>query len=141
MAWGAFHGALLIGYRLATPTWERVRPKGKALGMGLHLLGVGVFFGFTLFGWLLFRVENLSDVVVLGQRMLDWKINGGVILYSLAVYAGPVLVLDALQEWKRDTMAVRTLPVGVRYILYLAVFYAIVFGGARAENAFIYFQF
>ena len=60
---------------------------------------------------------------------------------SLAIYAGPVLLLDFWQEIKGDTMAVKRLPAPVRYVLYLGVFYAIVYGGARAEHAFIYFQF
>ena len=141
VAWGAFHGVLLIGYRLATPTWERCRPHSQRAGMVLHILGVVLFFGFTLFGWLLFRVEALSDVGVLFGRLCDWKWNGGIQLYSLALYAGPVVLMDAWQEWKKDSLAVRDLPAGLRYILYLGLFYAIVYGGARTENAFIYFRF
>ncbi|MFZ5481572.1 MAG: MBOAT family O-acyltransferase [Myxococcota bacterium] len=62
--WGAYHGALLVGYRLVTP---RI-PKALREMPGNHAIAVAIMFGFTLFGWFLFRALELGRIAtVLAQ--------------------------------------------------------------------------
>jgi len=55
VAWGAYHGAMLIGERL----FEEGAPK---LSESLAPLGTALFFPLTLFGWLLFRAASVAEL-------------------------------------------------------------------------------
>jgi D-alanyl-lipoteichoic acid acyltransferase DltB (MBOAT superfamily) len=138
VAWGLYHGLLLVAYHALAPWAARALP-GAWRG---QLLGAALFFPFTLFGWLLFRVENLGDVVTLmGNTVQPFTWNGKLSLLTLAGFALPVLAVDLWQEAKGDDRAVARLPGPVRGTLYLLWFALIILCGARGGHVFIYFQF
>ena len=58
--WGAWHATLLAGYRLVTPMVPAALRESR---VARALLGTPLMFGFTLFGWLLFRETSLSRLV------------------------------------------------------------------------------
>lgn len=57
--WGAYHAVLLVGYRLVTP-WIPKALRDSSFG---HVAAVVVMFGFTVFGWLLFRETDIHRII------------------------------------------------------------------------------
>jgi alginate O-acetyltransferase complex protein AlgI len=142
VVWGAYHGALLVVYRL----WGEIMHGGKepvasrwTPGRWLRAAG---FFVLTCAGWLLFRVNTLADIpVLLRNTCSPFVFNGKVGLLTIAAFALPLVAIEVLQEIKGDMMAVKRLPGIVRLAVYLALFAAILLCGAVEKREFIYFQF
>ena len=100
------------------------------------------FFALTLGGWLLFRANQLSDVPRLLANMFHpWIWGDNRALWSILVFAGPLLLLEAMQERRGDMLAIKRLAWPARYAIYAFLTFAILVAGARETYAFIYFQF
>jgi D-alanyl-lipoteichoic acid acyltransferase DltB (MBOAT superfamily) len=56
--WGAYHAALLVGYRLVTPNI----PKEIRDSSWGHVGAVALMFCFTVFGWMLFRETSIHRI-------------------------------------------------------------------------------
>ncbi|MBP7828554.1 MAG: MBOAT family protein [Kiritimatiellae bacterium] len=135
VAWGAYHGLLLIAFRVAG---VRETPRSRPA----QLFSMAGFFVLTLIGWLLFRANRLADVPLLLHRMVQpWAWNGKLILFSILLFAGPLLVLEYFQERSRDMLAVLRWPVAVRWLVFAGLLLALVVSGAMETYEFIYFQF
>ena len=138
VAWGAYHGLLLILFRLAGGKRESA---GHLHGMR-RWAAAGFFFIFTLGGWLLFRANQLADVpLLLGNLFQPWAWSGKLALLSVACFAGPLMLLELLQERQGDVLAVKRLAWPIRYAVYAFLAFAIFCAGARETYEFIYFQF
>ena len=138
VAWGAYHGLLLILFRLTggkADSAEERRGWSRAGAMAF-------FFILTLGGWLLFRVNQLSDVPrLLANLVHPWIWGDNRALWSILVFAGPLLLLEAMQERRGDMLAIKRLAWPARYAIYAFLTFAILAAGARETYAFIYFQF
>ena len=142
VAWGVFHGLLLIAHRLAEPVLGRIRPAG-AFGQRMWWwFRLASFFVFTCFGWLLFRVDQLSDVpLLLGNLFSPFAWNGKMALLTMACLLPPLLLVDILQERSGDLMVVKRWKAPVRLALYGVLCAYIVMTGWVERIEFIYFQF
>lgn len=138
VAWGAYHGALLIIFRLGGGSEKSSGNYGVAARIAMT---VG-FFILTLGGWLLFRVNHLSDVPILMTSMFQpWAWNGKLALLSVVVFAGPLVILEHFQERHQNMSIIKQWPWPVRYAIYAVMFFAIITAGAMDTYEFIYFQF
>jgi len=59
VVWGGYHALLQIGYRVVKPRIPKAVRDSRIGAVGAVLL----MFGWTVFGWLLFRVADLSRIV------------------------------------------------------------------------------
>ena len=76
------------------------------------------------------------------SRIFDpWDWNARVCILTMLFFVSPVLLLDVLQEWRKDMMAVKRLWKPVRLAIYLYLFICIVMCSSRENYAFVYFQF
>jgi hypothetical protein len=74
--------------------------------------------------------------------MIDgWIWNGKLCALTLLCFALPAVLLDLLQEIRKDENAVLKLHPVLRTVIYLICFALIVLCGVRGNHAFIYFQF
>jgi alginate O-acetyltransferase complex protein AlgI len=70
VAWGAYHGLLLVGHR----AWRKL--KGR-LGWDVldgklyHMFAVAGFFVLTCLGWVLFRATSFADAAAMLRAMVD----------------------------------------------------------------------
>jgi len=137
IAWGAYHGALLMFARGANRRAGQVVTSG-ALVWARRL----VCFHLVLFGWLLFRVESLSD---LGPYLSNlFAFSGESRAHPMAIallgaaaaaHIVPRDLLDRLQHRLAGDV-----PAVVQGALYAAAI--VLFAGASLDTAaFIYFQF
>ena len=140
---GAFHGFLLIGYYGLRP-FLRLKAVRNVMSDGVfhwigrvgmfHLLSVPVVF---------FIVPRPNDWRTFYSGIFTGKWDSSVFqpLTTLFVFALPLLLIDVLQEYRKDIFAVRKLPSGMRTIIYCLLFTFIVLAGATKTNEFVYFQF
>ena len=136
--WGAFHGLILIVYRLlkqeTIETCFNVKNIVKAL----------IMFHLVCFGWLLFRAQNLETVRIfvtaIGTRMgcLGEALSLG---KDLLYYSWFLIVFQIIQARKKDLL----FPVHIHWFLGLNLWIFVAVSIVRLaqinSNEFIYFAF
>lgn len=155
--WGFYHGALLCVHRLWTyPRREQELPSFPAASVGAAavrqrtkpLLGaakIGIFFLFTLYGWLLFRATSLDQVVDF-TRLIFTGFGGfdyGAALPRLSAIAGiPLIAAMEFVEYNLgDRYWYRRLPLPIFGLLSAALLFLTLMGTSNEPAQFIYFQF
>jgi hypothetical protein len=63
------------------------------------------------------------------------------LLVPLLLYTAPLLAVHLCEWWYDDVLVVPTLPVGVRYSVYVATIFLTLLFGNFGGSEFIYFQF
>ncbi|MCA9199920.1 MAG: MBOAT family protein [Planctomycetales bacterium] len=153
IAWGAFHGAILCLWRW----WETTRKArvqgdasrvitGKArfenATLGVSWIRILAFFHVSCFGWFLFFVTDLRDVpVLLSNCLFSWEWNGRIGLLTIALFAGPVILFEAISSRVDAEHFILTMSRPIRLWAYSNLTMAICLCGAVNQNEFIYFQF
>lgn len=147
LAWGAFHGLILIAYRLADVD-RRVMPRvngwmttNPVAGYSANFLLVSLMFALTLLGWLLFRAPDLQTV---GNYLAG--LFSGFDMHSdhwgkLAMFTLPLILV---QCWQRRTGILEFLaasPFFVRFNLLLFLLFSLLFLAPQGASDFIYFAF
>jgi len=146
--WGLYHGLLLMAHRLLAPLAEApLEAIRRRLGAGpVQVMGISIFFQFTLFGWLLFRAESIEHVGVMTKAIFtDFSINRRVLdgsaLTTVVVCAVTLLVVQIAQARAKDDLVLFRLPLPARALVYAALMLAFIFFGVYGDVPFIYFQF
>ena len=143
VAWGAFHALLLVIFRLtrsAKISHVRSAPRMNWL-FWLKAFG---FFHITCFGWLIFRANDMPQLVAMTKAIFTTTTLSGLFTVSalqIVVFAAPLMLLQAYQYATNDMEPWRRWPDAVKIPYYLAAFYAILLLGSPVKEAFIYFQF
>ncbi|UOM36772.1 MBOAT family protein [Acuticoccus sp. I52.16.1] len=136
--WGAYHGAILVAHRVIS---GRLTGRGSRLGIVLSVL---VMFQFTLFGWLLFRVETIEQLSrMMGALATGWSsagVAGDILLYALPTTV-PLLFIEAWQVRASRLDVVERSPWPVHVALVSLALAAAVILDRSGAAPFIYFQF
>ncbi len=138
--WGAFHGAILILYRLFT--FDSGGRGGRTL-TGWRLASMWlVMTCLTQFGWLIFRAESLSQ---LGYFMSHASAlpsdETSSLLWRLCFFGGPLALFEVYLHRRRDLVAPLRWPGPARVVAAgLTLCYIFLFA-VRESIEFIYFQF
>ena len=143
VAFGFYHGTLLVVYRLVAPGWARLSNGwSENRRRTAHWVGVLLFFHLWCLGWPIFRAESLDQTwSILSALLSPWSIRDTGIT-TLAICALPIIVMQFAQYHRDDLNVVLRLPAPMRGLVYAALFLALtVFFGERVEEPFIYFQF
>lgn len=150
--WGMYHGLLLVLFRFL-PFW---RTDGFWSSPPAKAMKILIVFHVICFGWLIFRCENLDQIVYYPWAILRnfaWDQRALHTLLGLLCLAIPVLALDAAAEAKAYfTTTIQRLRdrIGPLYICGKYIAYTTACGlmvgllflfGARGGKQFIYFQF
>jgi len=144
--WGGYQGLLLVAERLLGGKRLIVDVR-EATSLGQRLLWpvrVLVTFHFVCLGWLLFRAERLQPLGTMVRNFIDptgWLRMPPELAGQVALYVLPLLLVDALQFFRRDEHVLRHAPLPLRSLLYATGLYAFILLGRFESNAFIYFQF
>jgi len=145
--WGAYQGALLVCFRFVA-----LRRRRKHRGVPgnwnfewRHTPAVLGMFVLTCYGWLIFRADSWSQIVLFTGRIVggfepSWDVVRAAGL-PLALYAGPLLAIHAAEARKGSLEAVAGWPRIARYATYVALVYAIVLFGDFERSEFLYFRF
>jgi alginate O-acetyltransferase complex protein AlgI len=134
VVWGGYHGCLLIGQRLLggpTETGHRSTLTGLARA--------ALFFPLTCFGWVLFAVKDLRDVGTLMTNVFQPSTQtGGLAVVTMLAFVGPLLVAEALVEYRWIR---RPLHPAFQVAIWAGLLAVILLCASRSANEFIYFQF
>lgn len=142
VVWGAYHAALLVGYRLVTP---RI-PAAVKQAPGAHAGAVGIMFGFTLVGWLIFRELDIARIArFLTANPLDaspeqW-IATTVMLGVTAVAATPLILGLLVQRYVLPRLERSDWYLPIQTTTWAAFALALFFFVRMSSLDFIYFQF
>ena len=146
VVWGAYHGAILVAYRLVTanrqPASAAARPSGfSALQWGIQ---VAVMFHLVCIGWLLFRAESLAQAGrMLAALVGPWQWTGELAqpAWQIVLLCGPLLMVQLLEERTKNLNLIPCLSLLPRTLAYAATLGAILTLGNFGGQEFIYFQF
>lgn len=144
VAWGFYHGALLVAHRLSQPALAAIERIAQGhLKTPWFLLRLFVMFHLTCYGWLLFRAGSFAQIGSMTLALvhpLDAVPSDGFL--QVAVLCAPVLLVQVLQYRAKALEFTRQpwLPTAGRTVVYAVMLYCTVFRGA-APKAFVYFQF
>ena len=132
--WGLYHGLLVFAYH-ALGMGGRWQPKGRLQTLVAWL----AMFNFTLFGWMLFRAQDIGWLWNAFAHVSpgfsgDSLLVGATIVGLVLLYVWPLWVLGGLNRFLPQTRWAH----GLLYGLVLA---AIVLFTQPATREFIYFQF
>lgn len=148
VAWGAVHGLMIIGERLASrglqasAAWRGLAPPAAALaGAGWLVTFVGV-----MVAWVFFRAANIDDAFFILGRILNFET---LVLLPQAMAEswrgvaaiGVLVAAEWLQRDKEHPLQFDRIPVAVEQLGYVAMVFFVVSYGAVDETPFIYFQF
>ena len=145
--WGAYHGLLLVVYRMIRPLIDRVRLPDKGWArFATTWLGVAVMFHLVCIGWIMFRSQSVGQVWAMLQGLvMDFEIRRATgvsrMFFSLVRFTFLYVLIQLLQLKKNDLMALTKLPVPVRGAVYLVMYHLILVYGVEGGEQFIYFQF
>ncbi|MDD5070549.1 MAG: MBOAT family protein [Candidatus Omnitrophica bacterium] len=141
--WGLYQAALLIIYKIVTPLNFKIdflqnRPAKK---IAAFINGL-IFFHLTCLGWLLFRCESLTQIVIMSKKLFgDFSFSSGISIIPLVFFSWFLILIEIFQYKKNDLLFVLKLPVFLRTLIYIVIFYSIILYGSETAEKFIYFQF
>jgi alginate O-acetyltransferase complex protein AlgI len=140
IAWGAWHGLLLIAYRmLGTEAFEK--PSGNR---AISVLQAVVMFHFVCIGWIFFRAESIHQAFALigalghGFALTDFAIYAGSLLLF---FAAPLMVYEWFAYRRNDMLLALSRPAWQRVALYGYFIAMVVVFPPLTQQVFIYFQF
>ncbi|MCL4134149.1 UNVERIFIED_CONTAM: hypothetical protein GTU68_026626 [Idotea baltica] len=141
LIWGAYHGVLLILYRVIT--------RGKTLIVSQIALPKKIILQFamllfTIYGWLIFRSENWEQLCIFTKNLsVDLNLLSQTELKTqilwLILFSGCVKLVDFFTEYTNDEFVLAFKKAWHYPIAILLVFLIFTFGAS--SNQFIYFQF
>ncbi len=137
--WGAYHGALLVLYRVTPPLARLESADGWA-----KLLSIPTMFLLTVLGWIIFRSADADMLTRMLGGLSDWS---GVHWTDLkgptrwiALHVIPLWILQFASRRGQDESTLDSVPTWLRGILYWFLF-MLVASCITIDVEFIYFQF
>jgi D-alanyl-lipoteichoic acid acyltransferase DltB (MBOAT superfamily) len=139
VAWGAYHGLLLIAYRLLG-----IRTEGRGTPWSLRLPMGLLMFHLTCVGWLLFRAQNMETVRVFLEAIVTsahlspaaWEV-----WHQLVYYGWFLFGFQVLQGLSGTLDPLPRLPWLARLTVWVFVVMSILRLAPRTAQEFIYFAF
>jgi D-alanyl-lipoteichoic acid acyltransferase DltB (MBOAT superfamily) len=139
VAWGAFHGLVLILYRVVA---------GKGDGVKRSLLArvpsMVLMFHLVCLSWLLFRAESIHqayDLIVSTLSGFGFTPLALGALATIAFFVIPLMVYEVWIERTGDVDGLLSAPLVIRSAVYTYLVVMIILFPSPVQYAFIYFQF
>lgn len=142
--WGAYHGTILIIYRLFEPLLKRIpTPKNIFIGKIWFFIRAVFFFHLVCVGWLLFRSQSMIQVYdMLKSLIFNFHfVIRGIGLKTFLGYIWLLLLIQYICFRKNNLYALFELPVWIRSLIYVLIYFSLTIHGVTSGQEFIYFQF
>jgi D-alanyl-lipoteichoic acid acyltransferase DltB (MBOAT superfamily) len=142
VAWGGFHGLILMLYRRFERRPAHADPWGGAHHPAVVFAKLSLMTVLTLFGWLLFRSSSLGQIAYMITNMsLAPSGHSSAMAYDLVFFTLPLMAVQVYQYRRRDLLVLTKWRAWLRVPCYGLLFLAILIFGVRESVEFIYFQF
>lgn len=147
LAWGAFHGLILIAYRLVDvdrrimPRVNNMMQTNPVAGFSANAILVALMFVLTMIGWLLFRAPDMQTVIDYfsgifrdgGMASSHWA--------TLAMFTVPLILVQCWQRYSGTLEFLAASPFFIRFNLLLFLIFSLIFLAPQGASDFIYFAF
>jgi alginate O-acetyltransferase complex protein AlgI len=142
--WGAYHGFLLIIYRLLNvdarvSKYRAGLPSYKSSLLNAYL--ISTMFLLTCLGWILFRADSTTAAGYLLLGLFTAPTGSPDFLLKVLFYIGPLIFLEITQGYWYDLDFNTAYTPFIRYNVYLFIFCSIFFQSTASGKQFIYFDF
>jgi D-alanyl-lipoteichoic acid acyltransferase DltB (MBOAT superfamily) len=137
--WGAFHGIILIVYRVFAPGSDR----GRSSWWVSVIQGV-VMFHIVCLGWLIFRAQNLTTISVFLQSIFlhpHWSPEAAECFRNLIFYSWFLILFQVIQGSTGTLSPIAKWPWFARLNVWVFVVMSIISLAAESGQEFIYFAF
>lgn len=140
--WGAFHGLILIIYRLVNQ-YRKDRAASKNMISILSLVSqMSLMFALTVIGWIIFRSGSVEQIIYfLSNLGLTISANTASFAYIFIFFSFPLAIIQILQYVTGDLEAIMNLKFWWRVPILSAMIVWILVFSVRESTEFIYFQF
>lgn len=141
LIWGAMHGACMIIERLIYG--DKIKHLSNKFSMS-NLLRLAVTFTIVNFAWIFFRIENLSDVMLVLQKIFTQPGMPFIdidVMFMFAVAMIIVFSYDLIKECNWNIHLLGSRFIVVRYATAVLLICYIISYGVLNGGSFIYFQF
>jgi alginate O-acetyltransferase complex protein AlgI len=133
---GAYNAFMLVIYNWIKTYWDKINT----------FVQIFLTFHIACGGWLIFRASSMDQVSEMLQGLLfnfhfTSIINAIDKLYFITSLIVVLLVVQAFQDWKNDTLVVFRLPWFFRHGFFALLGFLILAFGEFGQRPFIYFQF
>ena len=140
--WGAMHGACMVIERLVYG--DRIKFISDKFSMA-NIVRLMLTFAIVNFAWIFFRVNNLSDVFLILEKIFTEPgglfVTPGTLFYAL-LFTTIVFVVDCVDEYRpRRFSLLNSRSAFVRWATYISLAVMILLFGVLDGGSFIYFQF
>ncbi|MFC1754722.1 MBOAT family O-acyltransferase [Thermoproteota archaeon] len=147
VAWGAYHGILLIFYRTSKFLRNIITlPKGTLIKKLSFIIRVLFFFHLVCLGWIIFRAQSLTQAVyMIHSLFFNFSIirgfGLGYAIRSIVFFGYILFVMQVFQYMRNDLFAIFKFKPLFQISFYLIILFSILFMGVATGEEFIYFQF
>ena len=142
--WGAYHGMLLVGYRLISKKKSGPVKEKASLPLPVYLIRIVIMFQLVCFGWLLFRADSIGQVwAIMGRIVHDfhWTSFASSAFTMILFFAGPLMIYEFWLERRQDLLSLVRIDWRARAVVYSYCSLMLLFFPPPVSNVFIYFQF
>jgi alginate O-acetyltransferase complex protein AlgI len=141
--WGAFHGAILVGYRLLDRNPEHMDPWGGDYSRIRIVLKMTLMLTLTMVGWVIFRSQTVDQIVYMLTNVGFEAATRTTLVrgYEVAFFTVPLLAVQLAQYVTRDLLIITKLNLWWRSLVYGFLLTWIAIFGITDSTEFIYFQF
>jgi D-alanyl-lipoteichoic acid acyltransferase DltB (MBOAT superfamily) len=141
ICWGIYHGLLLSLHRILATNYSKIVSIKIKPHYIVHFFKIILMFHLTCFGWMIFRVNNFSDLIILTTNLFKFKLVPINFVLPALFLLLPVLALHFLQEKTQNLMVIKEFNRGFRLANYTLIYGLILIFGVVDNYEFIYFQF
>jgi len=140
--WGAFHGSILIIYRLVSEYRSKRKTSNNKLSIFSIVAQMALMFILTVIGWIIFRSESIEQIIYLISNLgFITSLNTVNLTYILIFFSFPLLLTQILQYVTGDLEAIMNLKIWWRVPILSGMLVWILVFSVRESTEFIYFQF
>ena len=140
--WGAFHGLILILYRIFDKKLKYSNFKSDKFYLPGLLSKMLLMFILTNIGWVIFRSNSLHQIYyMLAKVGFSLSDKSSIWGYDLVFFCLPLFLVQIYQYVTRDLLILTKLKPAIRVPIYAFLIIWICVFGVRESGEFIYFQF
>ncbi len=142
--WGAFHGLILVIYRLFDRNPEHEDPWGGQYSKIRILSKMALMFVLTMIGWVLFRAHTIDQIIYFFTQISVFTediYQTRSLLGNLLFFIIPLVIIQIVQYRSRNLLILTTYKPVIQGLIYGYMLIWIVVFNVRESVEFIYFQF
>ncbi|MBN2316591.1 MAG: MBOAT family protein [Sedimentisphaerales bacterium] len=137
--WGAFHGAILVVYRIFVPNMDKQKPT-----WWLGVIQGLVMFHLVCLGWLIFRAQNLATIGIFLKSIVlhpHWSPDAIQCLRGLVYYSWFLILFQSIQGFSGKLSPITRWPWFARLNVWVLLIVSLISLAAKSGQEFIYFAF